>query len=61
MTHTVGEKHTQVNDVPLVHVLDTLAHLPHVVDDLGFGHGVALLGDLFEEFSAGQAGIYSGH
>jgi len=50
-----------VNDVPLVHVLDSLAHLPHVVDDLGFGHGVALLRDLLEEFSSGQAGIYSGH
>jgi len=50
-----------VDDVSLVHVLHSLADLPHVVDDFGFGHGVAFLGDLLEQFSAGQAGIYSGH
>ena len=46
---------TQVNDVPLVHVLDPLADLPHVVDDLRLGHGVSLRGDLLEQLPAGQA------
>ena len=52
---------TQVNDVPLVHVLDALADLPHVVDDLGLAHGVALTGDLFEQLAPGQAGIVARH
>ena len=52
---------TQVNDVPLMHVLDSLAHLPHVIDHFSFGHGVTLFSDLLEQLSAGQAGIYAGH
>ena len=52
---------TQVDDVPLVHVLDALANLSHVVDHLGLGHDVALRGDLLEELPAGQAGTDSGH
>lgn len=52
---------TEVDDVPLVHVLDSLADLPHVVDDLRLGHGVALGGDLLEQFPAGQAGRDSAH
>ena len=52
---------TQVNDVPLVHVLDPLADLPHVVDDLRLAHGVALAGDLLEQLAAGQAGEHAVH
>ena len=52
---------TEVDDVPLVHVLDALADLAHVVDDLGLGHDVALRGDLLEELPARQAGTDSGH
>ena len=47
---------TQVNDVPLVHVLDALADLPHVVDDLCLAHGVALRGDPLKQLAARQAG-----
>ena len=43
-------------DVPLVHVLDSLADLPHVVDNLGLAHGVSLRGDPLEQFPAGEAG-----
>ena len=43
-------------DVSLVHVLDTLAYLPHVVDDLGLAHGVALGGAPLEQLPARQAG-----
>lgn len=51
-----------MDDVPLVHVLDALADLPHVVDDLGLRHGVALGGrDLLEQLPARQAGIEAGH
>ena len=39
-----------------MHVLDTLADLPHVVDDLCLAHGVALGGDSLEQLPAGQAG-----
>ena len=52
---------TKVYNVPLVHVLDALANLSHVVDHLGLGHDVALRGDLLEELPAGQAGTDSGH
>ena len=52
---------TEMNNVPFVHMLDTLADLPHVVDDLSLRHGVAFTGDLLKEFTAGQAGIYAGH
>ena len=48
---------TQMNDVSLVHVLDALTDLSHVVDDLGLGHGVAIGRDLLEELAATQAGI----
>ena len=41
-----------MDDVTLVHVLDALADLPHVVDDLGLRHGVALGGDPLEELAA---------
>ena len=51
----------QVDDVSLVHVLDALADLAHVVDDFSLGHGVAVGGDLLKEFATRQAGIYSGH
>ena len=50
-------KLTQMDDVPLVHVLDPLADLAHVVDDLGLGHGVALGGDPLEELAPREAGI----
>ena len=43
---------TQMDDVSLVHVLDPLANLSHVVDDLGLGHGVPLGGDPFEQLPA---------
>ena len=49
-------KLTQMDDVSLVHVLDALADLPHVVDDLSLAHGVALGGDPFEQLPARQAG-----
>ena len=49
-------KLTQMDDVSLVHVLDALADLPHVVDDLSLAHGVALGGDPLEQFPARQAG-----
>ena len=41
-----------MDDVTLVHVLDALADLPHVVDDLSLRHGVALGGDPLEELAA---------
>ena len=41
-----------MDDVPLVHVLHSLADLSHVVDDLGLAHGVALRGDPLEQLSA---------
>lgn len=44
-----------MNDVLLVHVLDALADLAHVVDDLGLGHDVALGGDALEQLASGQA------
>ena len=47
---------TQMDDVSLVHVLDALADLPHVVDDLSLAHGVALGGDPLEQLPARQAG-----
>ena len=50
-----------MDDVPLVHVLDALADLSHVVDDLGLRHDVAVGRDLLEEFSARQAGRDAGH
>ena len=43
-------------DVPLVHVLDSLADLPHVVDDLSLTHGVALGCDPLKQLPARQAG-----
>ena len=50
-----------MDNVSLVHVLDALADLPHVVDDLGLGHGVALGGDPLEELAATEAGIEAPH
>ena len=50
-----------MDDISLVHVFNALADLPHVVDDLRLGHGVALGGDPFEQFSSRQAGIDALH
>ena len=48
---------TQVDDVPLVHVLHSFTNLPHVVDHLRLRHCVTLGSDPFEELAARQAGI----
>ena len=45
-----------MNDVSLMHVLDTLTDLSHVVDDLSFTHGVALSSDPLKQLPARQAG-----
>ena len=50
-----------MNNISFVHVLDTLADLSHVIDDLGFGHGIAFSRNLLEKLSAAQARIYAGH
>lgn len=46
---------TEMDDVLLVHMLDALADLPHVVDDFCLRHRVTLGRDPFEQFAAGQA------
>ena len=52
---------TQMDDVSFMHVLDAFTDLSHVVDDFRLWHCVAIGGDLFEQFTPWQAGIYSGH
>lgn len=44
-----------MNDVLLVHVLDSFADLSHVIDDFRLGHGVTLGGDPLEQLTTGQA------
>lgn len=44
-----------MDDVLLVHMLDTLADLPHVIDDFRLGHSITLGRDPLEQFTAGQA------
>lgn len=44
-----------MNDILLVHMLDSFADLSHVIDDLRFGHGVALGRDPLEQLATGQA------
>ena len=43
-----------MNDVLLVHVLQSLADLTHVANHLGLGHLVVLVGDLVEQLAARQ-------
>lgn len=44
-----------MDDVLLMHMLDALADLAHVVDDLSFGHDVTFSGDALEQLSSRQA------
>lgn len=44
-----------MNNVLLVHMLNALADLPHVIDDFRLGHGVTLGRDPLEQLAAGQA------
>jgi len=43
-----------MNDVLLMHVLQSLADLAHVVDHLGLRHLVILVGDLVEQLATRQ-------
>lgn len=42
-----------MDDILLVHMFNTLADLSHIIDDLRFGHGVALSRDPLEQLAAG--------
>ena len=47
ISHYIG-KLTKMYDVALVHVFNSLTNLSHVIDNLGFGHRVAIGSDLFK-------------
>lgn len=52
LTHDVLGLDVQVDDVLLVHVSHSLAHLAHVVDHLCLGHLVSRGGDALKQFSS---------
>lgn len=46
---------TQMNNVLLMHVFNTLTYLPHVVNDLSLRHNIALSCDPLKQFTSRQA------